>query len=129
MNPYTWKELIDFNSDALFADVSDFLRTYGSLGALALSVAKWHPDNFFRGESGFCGLCLMFDDHGECKFCPLRKLWKKNCYEEGSKYQEWLDQMKACCSADKRATLIYNDLVKLYKNEYKRCKKEGFIWA
>jgi hypothetical protein len=41
MNPYTWKELIDFNTDALFADVSDFIRTYGSLGALALSVAKW----------------------------------------------------------------------------------------
>lgn len=130
MHPYTWAELVELNTSSSFllADVNKFLRTYGLLGAIALSVAKWHPMNKDRGYAGYCGLCLMYDDHNTCKFCPLQKLWKMNCFNDGSPYRDWRNQITSNCTATRQEARIFNDLVKLYKQVYHHYKKVGFPW-
>lgn len=128
MKPYTWKEIIDLNASFGREGANEFLHTYGLLGALALSVAKWHPMNEYRGYQGFCGLCLMYDDHDTCKFCPLQKFWKMNCYKEESPYQAWRAQINSNCTSDRQEFIIFKDLVKLYKQVYRHYKKEGFPW-
>jgi len=130
MQPYTWEELIELNTSSSFllADVNKFLRTYGLLGAIALSVSKWHPLNKECGYLGYCGLCLMYDDHNTCKHCPLQKMWKMTCYDDNSPYKNWWDQITSNCTAYRQEHIIFNDLVKLYRQVYKHYKKVGFPW-
>lgn len=128
MQPYTWEELIDLNASFTEEEVNKFLKTYGVLGAIALSVSKWHPLNENRGHLGFCGLCLMYDDQKTCKFCPLKKLWKMSCFDDYSPYQEWWNQITSNCTASRQEHIIFNDLERLYKQVYRHYKKVGFPW-
>ncbi len=128
MTPYTWEELVKFNCCASPEEISKFLRTYGLLGAIALSVSKWHPSNSCRGYMGYCGLCLMYDDHKSCKLCPLKKMWKMNCFDENSPYKAWWNQVTSNCTAGRQEHRIFADLVKLYRQLYKHYKKVGFPW-
>jgi hypothetical protein len=130
VTPYTWQELIELNNATSFTkeEVNEFLYTYGLLGAVALSVAKWHPTNKDRGQTGYCGLCLMYDDRDTCKFCPLKKMWKMNCFTDNSPYKNWWNQITSSCTAHKQEFIIFRDLVKLYKQVYKHYKKVGFPW-
>jgi len=79
MRRWTWKELDIVNShgtDAQWAKIRNdkylqFLYTYGYLGALALSVAKWRPTNPKRGF-GRSSLCDYFK---RCSpRCPIKTI-------------------------------------------------------
>jgi hypothetical protein len=133
MERYTWREIIDLNiglytlkPNLPFDSVGDFLKTYGVLGALALSVAKWHDGNPEHTEA-YCGLCLMFDDLNDCADCPLQKLWGMNCFHEDSPYRKWECSKNGGCTSPIQEQQMFYDLMKLYKKEYQRCKKEGTL--
>jgi len=121
MKPYTWKELFDI---AQFPNRTiKFIKQYNYLGALALSVAKWHPKNPNRGR-GNCGLCEYQDyfigiDH-ECKECFLAKTKARCCHDSDSYYYKAYPYISYLGDNTKYANLLYNIILEEYKKVFER---------
>lgn len=142
MKTWTWEMLTEaVHKVEIFEALDDVPKRLKPLMALALSVAKWHPDRhngLFYGDpeqlrDGTCGLCMYWAElctkrmFGPCELCPLGKaghacniasssgsLWRPcwNAANEGTQYH--MDLFMEC------AVRLYNKLVELYTEEYFR---------
>ena len=120
---YTWEEIFALvNTCDVFA-MDDAIRQapaeWQRALALAFSVAKWSPlrASDQRGQ-GCCGLCSYRGLTGDnCSRCLLGKLWKVHyCGQSASPWSKWA--RSGIVKSSKWADRIYNDLVKLYTEEY-----------
>lgn len=95
--------------------------------ALALSCAKWSPA---RGKKqgcgeGACGLCALYDSRdafalsNDCLACPLYNKTGLGCGESGSIFDDWC-AARTSVTKTKHAYRLYNMLMRLYKQEYKK---------
>ena len=125
----TWKELkaIVRNDDS--DKIKNFLNSlpnkHRTAGALALSVAHWHPSEreWIKETHKFgannCGLCVQFGE-GACAKCPLNKV--SNCHTPHSLWSKvatafWNDEIGMF---NLRADKLYNVLVDLYRKEWEK---------
>jgi hypothetical protein len=89
-----------------------------TLVALALSVAKWHPEANYRGD-GCCALCAL--TRSNCYKCVLYKKEGKSCV--ASNYNSLWGKFitaETFADADNAANKMYETLLELYKEEYRR---------
>ena len=110
--------------DALELVPEKYLQIY----ALALSVAKWHPNRLpERRGCGTCGLCCINRWAGDyvCQECPLYQAGYHCLDSDKTTLFE-----KACSGLDedppdtKYADKLYHVLLRLYTEEFKRIFKE-----
>jgi hypothetical protein len=92
----------------------------GTLVALALAVAKWHPKAKYRGR-GECALCSLtsLEENGTCYDCPLYKKEGKSCNQWYSLWRKF-DSAETYKDQDKAANKMYKTLLELYKEEYRK---------
>jgi hypothetical protein len=140
MKTWTWEMLKEaVHKGKIFEALDDAPKKIKPLMALALSVAKWHPDRhneLFYGDpeglrDGTCGLCMYWAEAGKrstldhCFLCPLGRaghecnkssesgsLWRPlwNSQNDGVR----LEFFREC------AVRLYDKLVELYLVEYFR---------
>lgn len=113
------------------------------LVALAFSLAKWHPSRHIPGSCDWsdCGLCVAYRDEDAlryvmweanihdakadrmvCSGCPYYKLLGHPCYRQDvwSVYAEQEDCSDPDESLDEAALAIYEQIEKMYCDEYER---------
>jgi hypothetical protein len=117
----TWDELRELvNSGDPELEIDYFLRQECPKGlrepmALALSVAKWSPENTDNdmGKWTTCGLCHTYFLDLSCKGCPLETVGQGCVHSEESAYHTWLFSQ----GQDAR-TRMFAILVDLYRQAY-----------
>lgn len=111
-----WKPWIDLViKDKVYQNLNDssLSQRQRRLVALALAVAKWHPDNPILDKTSMsCGLCaLIILAAGRCGSCPI----KIKCFQEESLYKKW--ELNKCKETE---DAMHKMLMDLYINEYGR---------
>ncbi len=86
------------------------------LVALAFAVANWHPNRRFNRGGGPCALCMLYK--GICSKCVLFEKQGMSCNSEGSLFLEFVDSWPE--DSDKAANKMYETLLELYKEEYRK---------
>jgi len=91
------------------------------LVALAFAVANWHPDVSVNRGGGPCALCMLYK--GACSKCVLFKKTGLTCHEEDSLFIQFVDSWPE--DSDKAANKMYETLLELYKEEYRKRNIKG----
>jgi len=135
MKTYTWKELFDVldKEESLREFILKFPAKYRKLVALALSVAHWHPSEFWELWerqnilSEDCGLCAYYAEC--CSQCPLTVV-KQSCERQNSVWKQVRgavikdDTPTGYSMFTKAAYKMSRLLTKLYEEEYNRLAGE-----
>lgn len=122
-----WAEWINVQRKWTYTRVAQELKKLPEekrqLYALAISVAKWHPDNDAY-KYDLCGLCVLNDmrtDNWDCDNCCLYKYWGTSCLDfSSSPYDSWISNV----NKNTQATM-FKDIFKLYKKEWNKFYGKG----
>ena len=101
--------------DVVQIDYRKISERYRLLIALTASVAKWHPENPYRGCFPICGLCELFLADN-CSKCPLpAKDYNWNCRDNESLFFRAIEK-----EDNRAANKLYRILYRLWAGEYRK---------
>ena len=87
-----WERLIEIVEENKVVDFVDVQllhvhKKYWMVYALALSIAKWHPDRLLKRGDGECAVCLLIGK-GSCDPCPAKMNGLK-CMHSDHPFAKW----------------------------------------